>query len=88
MSVYHLVLRLSSSDAMPLPSPGDSMADGMKNSPHNGPGTPREDMPPVSGAPPGDMSGFNMAPYGPDNPGNPVGAVNVSPSPVPYELTL
>ena len=44
------------------------MVDSMKNSPHNGPGTPREDMPPVSGAP-GDMSGFNMTPY-PDNPVN------------------
>jgi hypothetical protein len=34
------------------------MGDGMKNSPHNGPGTPREDMPPVSGA--GDIAGYNM----------------------------
>lgn len=38
---------------------GDGM-DGMKNSPHNGgPGTPRDDMPPVSGA---DM-GYNPLPY-------------------------
>ena len=34
--------------------------EGMKHSPHNGPGTPREDMPPVSG--PSDMPGYNPLP--------------------------
>ena len=43
----------------------------MKNSPHNGPGTPRDDMTPGSG-PGGNDMGFNMPPYQ-DNPGvNPV----------------
>jgi len=45
---------------------GDSMGD-MKNSPHNGPGTPRDDMTPGSG-PGGNDMGFNMPPYQ-DNPG-------------------
>ncbi len=36
--------------------------DGMKHSPHNGgPGTPRDDMPPVSG--PSDMPGYNPLSY-------------------------
>ena len=39
---------------------GDGM-EGMKHSPHNGPGTPREDMPPASG--PSDMSSYNPLPY-------------------------
>ena len=35
----------------------------MKHSPHNGgPGTPREDMPPSSSAPGGEMGGYNL-PY-------------------------
>ena len=34
--------------------------DGMKNSPVNGPGTPRDDLPPVSGT--GDMGAYNL-PY-------------------------
>jgi len=54
-------------DIPPVMNGDSSMVDSMKNSPHNGPGTPREDMPPVSGA--GDMPGFNMPPY-PDNPVN------------------
>ncbi|XP_071132027.1 single-stranded DNA-binding protein 3-like isoform X35 [Mytilus edulis] len=33
--------------------------DGMKNSPVNGPGTPRDDLPPVSGT--GDMGAYNLA---------------------------
>merc|ERR1711976_455918 len=47
---------------MPPVMNGDGMAgDGMKHSPHNGgPGTPREEMPPVSSAP-GEM-GYNI-PY-------------------------
>ncbi|XP_046357940.1 single-stranded DNA-binding protein 3-like isoform X4 [Haliotis cracherodii] len=38
--------------------PGDM--DGMKNSPANGPGTPRDDMPPVSAA---DIGGYGLAGY-------------------------
>ena len=35
--------------------------DGMKNSPANGPGTPRDDLPPVSGS---DMGGYpNLGGY-------------------------
>ena len=37
---------------------GDGIGEGMKHSPHNGPGTPRDDLPPVSAA--GDMAGYNM----------------------------
>lgn len=35
--------------------------DVMKNSPANGRGTPRDDLPPVSGA--GDMGAYSMGPY-------------------------
>ena len=51
---------------------GENMVDSMKNSPHNGPSTPREDMPAVSGAQGGEMTGFNMSGpgYPPDNPVN------------------
>ena len=41
---------------------GDGMGDGMKNSPHNGPGTPREDLPPVSGAS-ADIGGYPNMPF-------------------------
>lgn len=34
--------------------------DGMKNSPANGPGTPRDDLPPVSGAVSGDMGAYSL----------------------------
>ncbi|XP_060077385.1 single-stranded DNA-binding protein 3-like isoform X8 [Ylistrum balloti] len=37
--------------------------DGMKNSPANGPGTPRDDLPPVSGAVSGDMGGYPSLGY-------------------------
>lgn len=41
--------------------PGDGVGEGMKHSPHNGPGTPREEGPPASGAGPGgEMGGYNM----------------------------
>ena len=41
------------------------MGEGMKNSPHhNGPGTPRDDMPPASGA---EMGAYPGLPYQ-DNP--------------------
>ena len=39
---------------------GDGMGDGMKNSPHNGPGTPRDDMPPASAA---EMGAYPGLPY-------------------------
>ena len=55
--------------------------EGMKNSPHNGPGTPRDDMPPASSAPT-DMGPFNTGmPYQDQPPVNPAavhGGVNVS----------
>jgi len=55
---------------MPQVMNGESMADSMKSSPHNGSSTPREDMPPVSGPPPSDMpTGYNI-PYQ-DPPVNP-----------------
>lgn len=37
--------------------------DGMKNSPANGPGTPRDDLPPVSGAVTADMGGYPSLGY-------------------------
>ena len=37
--------------------------DVMKNSPANGRGTPRDDMPPASGAGPGDMGPYMGPPY-------------------------
>lgn len=37
--------------------------DGMKNSPANGRGTPREDMPPVSGVGGGDMGPYGLGGY-------------------------
>ncbi|KAL8624207.1 hypothetical protein ACOMHN_046293 [Nucella lapillus] len=37
--------------------------DVMKNSPANGRGTPRDEMPPVSGAGPGDMAPYMGPPY-------------------------
>ena len=38
--------------------PGDGMAEALKNSPHNGRGTPRDDIPP--GGAPGDMVPYNL----------------------------
>lgn len=38
-------------------TPSTGEMDGMKSSPANGPGTPREDLPPVSG---GDMGGYSI----------------------------
>ena len=49
----------------------DDSMDGMKNSPHNGPGTPREDMPPVSG---GNEMGYNPL-YGQNDPVNTVSSL-------------
>ena len=37
---------------------GDSMAEALKNSPHNGRGTPRDDIPP--GGTPNDMVPYNL----------------------------
>ena len=59
---------------------GESMTEAMKNSPHNGPGTPREDMPPAS-VPPGsgDMGPYPNMPYQDNNPNNPMNnPVNVN----------
>lgn len=59
---------------------GESMTEAMKNSPHNGPGTPREDMPPAS-VPPGsgDMGPYPSIPYQDNNPNNPMNnPVNVN----------